>query len=214
MAYAGTVKSFNPHKGWGFITGDDGTEYFLMKHALNGFHVAKGTHVTFNVVQGTKGANASDVTVVSQTSDGSDYEFLGEVKSFDANTGYGFLTGEAVLAKFGRDAFVSAKELPGGYAGKKGKCRFKIRQGAKGPEAYEVRMLGWASDEAKEMIAAQNLGLPGKGAGMMKDMAQSMGVGTFGLIAMGMASLMGKGKGGGKDDWGGKGGKGKWGKPY
>lgn len=62
----GTVKWFNAQKGFGFITADDGTDVFVHYSALNmtGFKIVEeGQKVEFEVIDGTKGPQASNVTV-------------------------------------------------------------------------------------------------------------------------------------------------------
>ena len=61
----GTVKWFNDSKGFGFITPDDGSEdLFAHFSAINmsGFKTLKeGQKVSFDVVQGPKGKQASNI---------------------------------------------------------------------------------------------------------------------------------------------------------
>ena len=61
----GTVKWFNDAKGFGFITPDDGREdLFAHFSAINmsGFKSLKeGQKVTFDIVQGPKGKQASNI---------------------------------------------------------------------------------------------------------------------------------------------------------
>ena len=60
----GTVKWFNESKGFGFITGDDGTDVFVHYSAIQGGGfktLSEGDAVTFDVVSGPKGPAASNV---------------------------------------------------------------------------------------------------------------------------------------------------------
>jgi len=61
----GTVKWFNDSKGFGFITPDDGSgDLFAHFSAINmnGFKTLKeGEKVSFEVVQGPKGKQASNI---------------------------------------------------------------------------------------------------------------------------------------------------------
>ena len=61
----GTVKWFNDSKGFGFITPDDGSEDLFAHFSainMNGFKTLKeGEKVSFDVVQGPKGKQASNI---------------------------------------------------------------------------------------------------------------------------------------------------------
>ena len=61
----GTVKWFNKDKGFGFITGEDGKDYFIHFSGIagEGFKsLEEGQNVTFNVTEGQKGPMAVDVS--------------------------------------------------------------------------------------------------------------------------------------------------------
>jgi cold shock protein len=66
----GTVKWFSNEKGYGFITPDEGGEDLFVHFSAiagGGFKTLdEGTKVSFEVTQGQKGPQATDVQVVGQ----------------------------------------------------------------------------------------------------------------------------------------------------
>ena len=63
----GTVKWFNEAKGYGFITTDEGKDVFVHYSAImgDGFKtLAEGQKVSFEITQGAKGPQASNVLKV------------------------------------------------------------------------------------------------------------------------------------------------------
>ena len=58
----GTVKFFNEKKGFGFLAGEDGKEYFVHKSALGeGVALNENDAVTFDVEEGDRGPKAVNV---------------------------------------------------------------------------------------------------------------------------------------------------------
>jgi CspA family cold shock protein len=60
----GKVKFFNDQKGFGFITGDDGKEYFVHSSATTD-KLRDNDAVTFDVVDGDRGPKAANVKKAS-----------------------------------------------------------------------------------------------------------------------------------------------------
>jgi CspA family cold shock protein len=63
----GTVKWFNDDKGFGFISAEDGNDYFAHFSQINkeGFKtLQEGAEVTFEITQGDKGPQASNIETV------------------------------------------------------------------------------------------------------------------------------------------------------
>jgi cold shock protein len=60
----GTVKWFNDQKGFGFITAEDGSDVFVHHTSIKetGFRsLEEGQKVSFDITQGQKGPQASNV---------------------------------------------------------------------------------------------------------------------------------------------------------
>ena len=64
----GTVKWFNSQKGYGFLTSEDGTDYFVHYSEIvtdkKFKNLVEGENVEFSVIDGEKGKQAVDVVVV------------------------------------------------------------------------------------------------------------------------------------------------------
>ena len=65
----GVVKWFNAEKGYGFISREGGDDVFVHYSAIqsNGYRsLEEGARVEFEIVQGQKGLQANNVTVVAE----------------------------------------------------------------------------------------------------------------------------------------------------
>ncbi|NLC66309.1 MAG: cold-shock protein [Clostridium sp.] len=63
----GTVKWFNSEKGYGFITGQDGTDVFAHFSAIDsdGYKsLEEGQEVSYEVVDGERGKQAANINVL------------------------------------------------------------------------------------------------------------------------------------------------------
>ena len=66
----GTVKFFNREKGFGFIAGEDGKEYFVHKSGLNeGVNLNDNDPVEFEVGSGERGPKAINVGKADSSSE-------------------------------------------------------------------------------------------------------------------------------------------------
>ena len=144
LGVLGTVAWYEPAKGYGFITPDDGGggEVFLHSSAIvGGGVVSQGQRVAFLVVDGEKGplaeyllplgAQASPQVVAPDGADGT-------VSWYDGDKGFGFITPESG----GPDVFVHVRELAGGLTelGEGDRVTYDIVVSEKGPQARDVRL--------------------------------------------------------------------------
>ena len=63
----GTVKWFNPEKGYGFIKAEDGKEIFIHYSAIqsDGYKtLEEGQKVQFEIVEGNRGPQAANVSLI------------------------------------------------------------------------------------------------------------------------------------------------------
>ncbi len=73
----GTVKWFNGRKGYGFINGDDGEDYFVHHTALSGIRFLRDNdRVSFEQTEGDRGKQAQKVELLQKgsESEGEDYD--------------------------------------------------------------------------------------------------------------------------------------------
>eukprot|EP00933_Yihiella_yeosuensis_P008633 TRINITY_DN1141_c2_g1_i1.p1 TRINITY_DN1141_c2_g1~~TRINITY_DN1141_c2_g1_i1.p1 ORF type:complete len:363 (-),score=83.32 TRINITY_DN1141_c2_g1_i1:117-1205(-) len=143
--FVGTVRSFNPHKGWGFIECPEShkvynSDVFLLRNDMNGFGVSKGDQVSFGVTQTDKGPRASNVKTLTVGPDGAQ-SFFGELKSYNPNKGFGFISSPASESVFGKDCFVLSSDFVDAYPEPGMHVFFKATMGERGPTATEVRVL-------------------------------------------------------------------------
>lgn len=151
QTYIGAVKSFSPSKGWGFVECLElGSDVFLLKNELRGYSVFKGDLLSFQVTQSARGVQAANVTLV-QAAAADAQCYFGEVKTFNQQRGFGFITSPATQQLFGKDVFVMKSDFPNGVVLPGFQVQFKAKMGERGPVATKVQFLGapmqaqWAS---------------------------------------------------------------------
>merc|ERR1711964_916411 len=117
---------------------------------LNG-HAEKGDSVAFRVIDGKTGPEASDVAHCHGSLDaapgfdaapaGENRRYVGTVKSYVADKGWGMIECAELFFEYGKDMFVLKSSLPSGNANKGDRVQFSVIQGSKGPEAAQVTFL-------------------------------------------------------------------------
>lgn len=212
MSLQGTVKIFNPLKGFGFITTSDGTDIFMHIKACNATETTgipqTGDAVTFDMIESSMKPGQMQAENVSGGTGGpakrGGGEHQGQCKSFNQEKGFGFIIGSD-----GSDIFFHIKGVTDGST----------------PQAGDV--LSFDAEESRQKpgeVQAQNItggtgyDPKGKGKGKGKDDGKGWGKDAgkgwdgYGAAKGGWggddgwgASPYGKGKDGGKGD--GKGGK-------
>eukprot|EP00933_Yihiella_yeosuensis_P022933 TRINITY_DN1794_c0_g1_i1.p1 TRINITY_DN1794_c0_g1~~TRINITY_DN1794_c0_g1_i1.p1 ORF type:complete len:395 (-),score=94.04 TRINITY_DN1794_c0_g1_i1:264-1373(-) len=185
--FTGAVKNFNPDKGWGFIDCPAaGGDVFFLRSELNGYGASKGDQLQFTLTQGDKGNKAINITILPGA-DGSQ-TFIGEVKSFNASKGFGFVHSPAAEQLWGKDCFFMKSHLRDGATVAQGqKVQFKASMSDRGPACTEVTAMG-APAAAPMMGMGMQQPMQGMGMGFQQPM---MGMGMQQpMMGMGMQQPM------------------------
>jgi CspA family cold shock protein len=150
LGVLGTVKWYEPAKGYGFASPDGGgAELFLHSSAIvTGGVVTAGQRVAFLVGEGERGPQAEHVVPLGAgageppAADGAD----GTVSWYDEGKGFGFITADSG----GEDVFAHVGALADGLtrltAGDR--VTYEVVQGDKGPQARDLRLVTSTAREA------------------------------------------------------------------
>ncbi|MCW2779484.1 MAG: cspA [Frankiales bacterium] len=147
----GTVRWFDPAKGFGFLApadaGEDaGADVFVHASEVlsdGGPRVLReGQEVQFEVGEGPRGPQALEVRVTSDVAPDAPLGVLGTVTWYEPGKGYGFATPDGG----GADVFVhSSAIVTGGVLTTGQRVAFLTEPGEKGPQATNVIPLGGAA---------------------------------------------------------------------
>ena len=148
LGVLGTVAWYEPGKGYGFATPDDGgPEVFVHSSAIvGGGVVTAGQRVAFLVTAGERGPQAEHLLPLAADAgrppagDGAD----GTVTWFDEGKGFGFVTPDAG----GDDVFVHVRALAEGltWLAEGDRVTFDVVQGDRGPQARDLHLVRGAAD--------------------------------------------------------------------
>ena len=143
LGVLGTVKWYEPAKGYGFATPDGGgSEIFVHSSAIaTGGVVTAGQRVAFLITEGERGPQAEHLIPLGPAAgeppaaDGAD----GTVTWYDEGKGFGFVTPDSG----GEDVFVHVRALGAGVTrlAEGDRVSYEVVPGDKGPQARDLRLV-------------------------------------------------------------------------
>jgi len=140
----GTVRWFDPDRGFGFLAPEDGSaDLFVHASEIVGDSGTKllreGQAVDFEVGEGDRGPQARRVRVTGDVAAGAAVGVLGTMAWYEPGKGYGFATPDGG----GAEVFVhSSAIVTGGVVAEGQRVAFLITEGERGPQAAHVIPLG------------------------------------------------------------------------
>ena len=199
MTSTGTVKNFNPMRGFGFITAGDGTDVFLhIKSVVDNKTPQQGDTVAFDIEQSRLKPGQMQAANVSGGSGGPTEggpsgvvgtgTMQGQCKSFNPMKGYGFVVGPD-----GSDIFLHKNAMVDSSTPQAGDTiTFDVEPSEKNPGTMQVTN------------ATGGTGFDTKGKGKGKDKGMGKGMpDMWSMMQMMMAMKGGGGYGASKGGWGG-----------
>jgi len=166
QAFVGTIKSFNISKGWGHIECEQthqlySKDIFLLRSQVNGIVPSKGDQIYFDVADGTKGQEATNVQIVSTAQINGQGAYIGTIKSWNPVKGWGHVECATTHAMYGKDIFVMRSAIPGGECQKGDEVSFSVQEGTKGVEAKNVTIFQSQSRTTGQLVGMQSRGFVG-----------------------------------------------------
>jgi CspA family cold shock protein len=138
----GTVRWFDPERGFGFLAPEDGSaDLFVHASEITGEPrlLREGQVVEFEVGEGDRGPQARRVRVTGDVAAGAAVGVLGTVAWYEPGKGYGFAKPDGG----GPEVFVhSSAIVTGGVVSEGQRVAFLVTEGERGPQAAHVVPLG------------------------------------------------------------------------
>ena len=157
----GIVKWYDPDKGYGFVSRDEGGDDLFLHHTMVGTEtVAEGDRISFSVGYGLKGERAENIEIIERGAQpprerrprefrpGGEYRqaavdpltlprLEGVVQRYDTAKGFGFIKS----AENADDVFFHGSIVIGSPVHPGDTVEFRLGEGPKGPRAQQVRLL-------------------------------------------------------------------------
>mmetsp|Transcript_128668 Transcript_128668/g.274639 ORF Transcript_128668/g.274639 Transcript_128668/m.274639 type:complete len:727 (-) Transcript_128668:98-2278(-) len=150
--FVGTIKSFSPEHGYGFISCSEAFEKYtrdVFLHLKQVEDFQPGDHVAFTVrINGQGHPQAYDLrsapksvawlsAMDSELPSATEKEdYVGEIKSFNTQQGYGFIHCAPLRAKYQRDVFIHQLQLKDFKVGDRVSFHVQVKRGQ--PQAHDV----------------------------------------------------------------------------
>ncbi len=157
----GIVKWYDPDKGYGFVSQDEGGDDLFLHHTMLGTEiVAEGDRISFTVGYGLKGERAENIEIIergaqpprerrpreSRTNSARFQDTVdpltlprleGVVQRYDTTKGFGFISS----TENPDDVFFHGSIVVGSPVHPGDPVEFRLGEGPKGPRAQQVRLL-------------------------------------------------------------------------
>eukprot|EP00930_Biecheleria_cincta_P059898 TRINITY_DN45611_c0_g1_i1.p1 TRINITY_DN45611_c0_g1~~TRINITY_DN45611_c0_g1_i1.p1 ORF type:complete len:550 (-),score=55.81 TRINITY_DN45611_c0_g1_i1:23-1672(-) len=154
--FTGTIISFNPEKGWGYINSPDllakyGKDVFLHRDYIDGNQDLRvNDEVRFDVTLNEKGMpQARNITPTNPSHAGNAHQpkineqrFTGTIVSFNPKSGWGYINSPSLFDKYGKDVFLHRDYIEPGFGAAIGDAvsfSIELRESDGMPQARTIR---------------------------------------------------------------------------
>lgn len=155
--FKGVVKSFERDRGSGYIESEParalyGNDILFLVGAFPiGRDPIVGEEIEFGVIMSNSGPQACSVACSSNpiinsapvAADPASGRFLGVVKTFDMNKGWGHIECREARSIFGKDIFLLRSMIKGAEVANGNQLEFSVKVGPKGPMAQDVCLVDY-----------------------------------------------------------------------